>query len=85
MWNATGLKSLSDITVAPVVSTILSTHCSQNELHLTPDYCLAPTGNSLQSLFRLLFLLKRIFLFGFIEIITSFTPLVKSFGLFREV
>ena len=62
MWNATGLKSLSDITVAPVVPTILSTHCSQNELHLTPDYCLAPTGNSLQSLFRLLFLLKRIFL-----------------------
>ena len=54
------LKSLSDVTVAPVAPTACSAHCSQNELHLTPGYCLAPTGNSLQPLFKLLFLLKRI-------------------------
>ena len=37
-----------------------STHCSQNELHLTISNCLAPPGNSLELSFRLLFLLKRI-------------------------
>ncbi len=31
--NLIGFKSLSDITVAPVVPTAGSTHCSQNELH----------------------------------------------------
>ena len=59
------LKSLSDVTVAPVMPTEVSAHCSQNELHPTPDYCLAPPGNSLQSSFRLLFLLKRICLLKF--------------------
>ena len=28
-----GFKSLSDVTVAPVVPTFVSIHCSRNELH----------------------------------------------------
>ena len=56
----TCLKSLSDITVAPVVPTDRSAHCSQNELHTGWNDCLAPPGNSLSFLSRLLFLLKRI-------------------------
>ena len=59
-FAAESLKSLSDVTVAPVMPTYISAHCSQNELHPTPGYCLAPSGNSLQPLFGLLFLLKRI-------------------------
>ena len=52
--------SLSDVTVASVVPTKSSTHCSQNELQEKPRHCLAPTGNSLERFFALLFLLKRI-------------------------
>jgi hypothetical protein len=54
------LKSLSDVTVAPVAPTERSAHCSQNELHTGYYHCLAPTGNSLSFFSRLLFLLKRI-------------------------
>ena len=58
--SASRLKSLSDVTVAPVAPTELSAHCSQNELHAGYYDCLAPTGNSLTFFSRLLFLLKRI-------------------------
>ena len=44
-----GLQQVhSDITVAPVVPTEGSTHCSQNELQTKSCHCLAPTGNSLR-------------------------------------
>ena len=55
-----GFKSLSDVTVAPVVPTHVSTHCSQNELRQSPRCCLAPTASSLKHLLWLLFLLQRI-------------------------
>ena len=75
-----GLKSLSDVTVAPVVPTVSSTHCSQNELHRTSNYCLAPPGNSLQYPFRLLFLLERIYVYlNSLWMITYITLCVKHF------
>ena len=58
-----GVKSLSDVTVAPVVPTFVSTHCSQNELHTAPHHCLAPTDSSLTRSSVLLFLLRRIWHF----------------------
>ena len=56
------LKSLSDVTVAPVAPTVVSAHRSQNELHWDmADASHRPA--SLCKLFsRLLFLLKRIWL-----------------------
>ena len=54
------LKSLSDVTVAPVVPTIIfSTLLAEGTSPLV-SYCLAPPGNSLQLRLRLLVLLKRI-------------------------
>jgi len=54
------LKSLGDITVAPVVPTVSSAHRSQEWTSLGYYCCLAPTGNSLELFAQLLFLLKRI-------------------------
>ena len=54
------LKSLSDVTVAPVVPTKrFSTLLAEGTSPLV-RYCLAPPGNSLQLRLRLLVLLKRI-------------------------
>lgn len=78
--EAQGLKSLSDVTVAPVVPTAGSAHCSQNELHLKSGHCLAPPGNSLRPSFRLLFLLKRIWHMKNVELIIALSfPSVKHF------
>ena len=59
-----GLKSLSDVTVAPVVPTAISAHRSQNELHRGMADALHRPAPLFKLFSRLLFLLKRIFRVG---------------------